>query len=246
VSGTAGQRLLSAIRTAHAKAPPAVMTSGAVPSPHHHLLIDTLGRATSSPKPWGLGTEFDKFRALIASEIGEREFDRLTASECLSAGRPTKEEENRGLEVPDSRRRTKRLRAINRAPEIIQRLYDQDLHAVDLAAKFGPDVRNGNAVGATSQLCARTVENSLPPRARGRNRLLMGKLRYVNLPPPCPWAQPCPRMKNPRPSLKDCRGRTANSLCRIRWHQHFRQPSLNQSKSPRCIGQHRGPCLNLR
>jgi hypothetical protein len=87
----------------------------------------------SSPKPWGLGTEFDKFRALIASEIGEREFDRLTASEAVQGARTDLEETSRiGCEKFGARR-TQQLRAINRAPEILQRLYDQDLLAVDLA-----------------------------------------------------------------------------------------------------------------
>jgi hypothetical protein len=97
-----------------------------------------------SPKPWGLGTEYSKFRFLIAPEIGEQEFDRLTVSECLSAGRPSMEEENRCVESNKSEReRNSRLRAINRAPEVIQRLYDHDLFAVDLAAKFGAEVRDG-------------------------------------------------------------------------------------------------------
>jgi hypothetical protein len=91
---------------------------------------------------------------LIASEIGEREFDRMTASECLSAGRPSQESENRGIECPDSRRRTKQLRAINCAPEIIQRLYDQDLLAVDLAA---------NEKGARRNSGCGTLRAASPP-----------------------------------------------------------------------------------
>jgi hypothetical protein len=35
----------------------------------------------TTSRPWGLGTEYLKFQALISSEIGERGFVRLTASE---------------------------------------------------------------------------------------------------------------------------------------------------------------------
>jgi hypothetical protein len=97
-----------------------------------------------APKPWGLGTEFNRFKSLIAIEIGEREFDRLTASEDARQ----KDEETgqyipSGHEGPMGSRSAKRLRAVNRAHPVIQRLYDQDLIGVDVAAKFGPADTNG-------------------------------------------------------------------------------------------------------
>jgi hypothetical protein len=91
-----------------------------------------------SPKPWGLGTAYDRFRALIASEIGEREFDRLTASEGEQGARSDLTSGHGVPKLDAEVRRTKRLRAVNRAPPVIQRLYDDDLLAVALAAKFGP------------------------------------------------------------------------------------------------------------
>jgi len=91
----------------------------------------------SAMKPWGLGTDYEKFRSLIISEIDERELDRWTISEPGEAGRPA-EGENLGIQCRDlSKRRVGQLRAINRAPADIQKLYDDDLIAVDLAAKFG-------------------------------------------------------------------------------------------------------------
>lgn len=90
----------------------------------------------TTPKPFGLGSDYEKFRSLISSEIGEREFDRLTASEPVQGMRTDK---TSGHNVPKSNeKKSKRLRAINRAPEIIQKLYDRDLIGVDVAAKFGP------------------------------------------------------------------------------------------------------------
>jgi hypothetical protein len=67
-------------------------------------------------------------RALIASAIGERAFDRLTASEPMQGERT---DLTSGTEYPKSGvRRTKQLRASNRAPAVVQRLDDQDLLAV--------------------------------------------------------------------------------------------------------------------
>lgn len=64
----------------------------------------------------------------------------MTASEPNVTGRPKKEEEKsrHDGETCKTSREQSRLRAINRAPVIIQKLYDRDLLGVDLAAKFGP------------------------------------------------------------------------------------------------------------
>jgi hypothetical protein len=68
----------------------------------------------------------------------KREFDRLTVS---AAEQGVRSDLTSGHGVPKSDAevgRTKRLRAVNRASAVIQRLHDEDLLAVDVAAKFGP------------------------------------------------------------------------------------------------------------
>jgi hypothetical protein len=114
-----------------------------------------------TPRPWGLGTEYPKFRALIASEIGEREFDRLTASEPMQGERTDITSVQNVPKLNGAKKqKSKLLRAIYRAPAIIQRLYDQDLLAVDLAAKFGP----------------RTEDPKTKREMEGRARLLQERL----------------------------------------------------------------------
>jgi hypothetical protein len=60
-----------------------------------------------------------------ASEIGEREFDRLTASEAAQGARTDLTSTVDQAKFP--RDRAYKLGAINCAPEVIQRVYDQDL-----------------------------------------------------------------------------------------------------------------------
>src|SRR5262249_40496747 len=63
------------------------------------------------------------------------------------------------------RARTAKLRAINRAPEFIRSLYDRDLLAVDLAAKFGP------ADAALMELVLSNNQGELGPLEIGRHVL---------------------------------------------------------------------------
>jgi hypothetical protein len=87
-------------------------------------------------RPWGLGIEYPKFRALVMTEIGEREFDRLTASQPAQGERSDLTSPLEEAKLPD--KTTWKYRAINRAPAVIKKLFDDDLLAVDVAAKFGP------------------------------------------------------------------------------------------------------------
>jgi hypothetical protein len=97
------------------------------------------GDFVTAAKPWGLGTDYEKFRNLIASEIDEREFDRWTTNEPKTEnGRPPKQDKPAIEWHVSNTSRSRQLRAINRAPPVIQKLYDDDLIAVDLAAQFGP------------------------------------------------------------------------------------------------------------
>jgi hypothetical protein len=90
-----------------------------------------------------------KFRSLIASEIGGREFDRLTASEPCEAGRPSSSEKISAsdAEIPRNHRRTQQLRAINRAPAFIQQLYDDDLIGVDVQLRALASCHQGTGIG---------------------------------------------------------------------------------------------------
>jgi hypothetical protein len=78
--------------------------------------------------------------SIVASEIGEREFDRLTASKSAQGARVDVDTSRHNGEKLKTPRDQSRLRAINRAPATVKALYDRDLLAVDLAAKFGPKV----------------------------------------------------------------------------------------------------------
>jgi hypothetical protein len=69
----------------------------------------------------------------IASEIGEREFDRMTASETVQGERCDLTSGHAVRKLDAEEKKNGRLRAINRAPAVVQRLYDQDLLAVELA-----------------------------------------------------------------------------------------------------------------
>ena len=75
---------------------------------------------------------------MISGRMGGREFDRLTASEPITEGGRPEKDEKLGIEcrVSDTRS-TRQLRAINRAPGCVRRMYDRDPLAVDLAAKCG-------------------------------------------------------------------------------------------------------------
>jgi hypothetical protein len=102
-------------------------------------------------RPWGLGIEYAKFRALVMTEIGEREFDRLTASQPTQGERSDKTS-HIGCAKSGHRNTSSRLRAVDRAPAVIRKLFDDDLIAVDVAAKFGPaPPRDVNGVGHERQ-----------------------------------------------------------------------------------------------
>lgn len=92
-------------------------------------------------QPWGLGTDPAKFRAHLAAELGERAADLATVSPGTDkGGRPRKETSASDAEVSEgqSKRKEGQLRAILRAPEVIQHLYrDGKINQAD-AAKLGP------------------------------------------------------------------------------------------------------------
>jgi len=93
-------------------------------------------------QPWGLGTDPAKFRAHLAAELGDRAADLITVAPGTDkGGRPRKEEETSTSDVEVSNkqdRKSQQLRAILRAPEVIQTLYRDGLITQADAAKLGP------------------------------------------------------------------------------------------------------------
>jgi hypothetical protein len=84
-------------------------------------VIDAIGFG-SLLRPWGLGTDYPRFRALAVSEPGvmnAREYDLLTAA-------PSRQGERSELPAPGAGsvgvRRVHQLRAIARAPALVRRL----------------------------------------------------------------------------------------------------------------------------
>lgn len=85
--------------------------------------------------PWGLGSKPEAVRAILESRRGYRATQRETVPEPSEPGRgkvkPGHDDHKLSLET------AKRLRAINRAPEIVGKLYDQGLISQVDAAKLG-------------------------------------------------------------------------------------------------------------
>lgn len=113
------------------------------------LLTDETGKTfptwetfCSYRQPYGLGVDPALFRLHVAPIIGEKAFDLLTVKPGTDVGgRPKKGEETGDAMSPVSaagQRKAKRLRAILRAPEIVQDLYREGRIAQAVAAKLGP------------------------------------------------------------------------------------------------------------
>jgi hypothetical protein len=86
----------------------------------------------SDALPWGLGSKPESVRAILESRKGYRSTQRETVPEPQQGKRETS-----GHDGPKSDRSAKRLRAINRAPEIVGKLYDEGLISQVDAAKLG-------------------------------------------------------------------------------------------------------------
>src|SRR6185369_16836526 len=94
------------------------------------------------PKPYGLETDPARFRAYLEAEKGKRAMELETvAPGDDKGGRPKKGEETADTVSAVSegdKRKAERLRAILRAPELIQDLYRQGLVSQTTAAMLGP------------------------------------------------------------------------------------------------------------
>jgi hypothetical protein len=92
-------------------------------------------------QPWGLGMDPEKFRAYLDAELGKKAADLVTVD-------PGQQGERTDLNGTSAHRepksgsasdpKVKRLRAILRAPEVIQDLYRDDRLTQQTAAKLGP------------------------------------------------------------------------------------------------------------
>jgi hypothetical protein len=100
----------------------------------------TFEEFVTSPEGLRYG-DYQKFRAVAISESGimnGREYDLLTAAPVRDGGRPEKNPSPRRTGLTGTSK-TKRLRAINRAPALIRKLYVAGLIDVKLAELLGPD-----------------------------------------------------------------------------------------------------------
>lgn len=118
-------------------------------------------------QPWGLGMDPTKFRAHLAAEMGKKAADLATVAPGDDVGgRPRKGEETGDTVSPVSSgqaKKEKRLRAILRAPELIQDLYRQGLVSQTVAASMGP--RKPDEDKAAQVVRARNAVEALPKPA---------------------------------------------------------------------------------
>lgn len=107
---------------------------------------------------------------------------REQASEPEKRGPKGAEEANSGIQCPKSdARRSKQLRAINRAPASVRSLYDNDLLAVDVAAKFGPDL---SGLEKKDPAAAKAKREEIDRRANAlQSRLEAIQVFQPNMPP---------------------------------------------------------------
>lgn len=106
----------------------------------------------SEAVPWGLGSKPDAVKTILEARNGHRATQRETVPEPR-----TKWDESTGNDCPLSDRSAKLLRAINRAPEIVGKLYDEGLIAQVDAAKLGKKELDASEVAAE---IARVVEET--------------------------------------------------------------------------------------
>ena len=107
----------------------------------------------SEAVPWGLGSKPDAVKTILEARNGRRATQRETVPEPQQGRRETSTTELQKLN-PET---TRRLRAINRAPEIVGRLYDEGLISQVDAAKLGKKDLDPSEVAAE---IARVVEET--------------------------------------------------------------------------------------
>jgi len=106
----------------------------------------------SETVPWGLGSKWETVEAILVARNGRRATQRETVPEPR-----TKWDESTPHDGELSINAQQRLRAINRAPEIVGRLYDEGLISQVDAAKLGKKELDASEVAAE---IARVVEET--------------------------------------------------------------------------------------
>jgi len=106
----------------------------------------------SEAVPWGLGSKPDTVKTILEARNGRRATQRETVPEPR-----TKWDESTRNDCELTSRRDSLLRAINRAPEIVGRLYDEGLISQVDAAKLGKKDLDASDVAAE---IARVVEET--------------------------------------------------------------------------------------
>lgn len=103
-------------------------------------------------EPWGLGTDPAKFRAYLDAEVGKKAADLITVPPGDGKGGAPEGNRNAAkggeettavavkavVSADASKSKQERLRAVLRAPEVIQILYREDLITQEDARKLGP------------------------------------------------------------------------------------------------------------
>jgi hypothetical protein len=120
-------------------------------------------------QPWGLGMDPAKFRAYLEAEVGKKAADLATVPPGETAGRPKKGEENPPHDEGDCKHphaKNERLRAILRAPEVVQNLYREGLMDQTTAARMGPKSPTPEkaALVAEARQELERLDRNLPPR----------------------------------------------------------------------------------
>ncbi len=112
-------------------------------------------------QPWGLGMDPVKFRAYLAADVGQRALDLMTVATSQQGERTDLEEETSAIRLQKSNHETtRRLRAILRAPELIQTLYKDGLVSQATAALMGP--KKPDEDKATAIVRARQAVEDIP------------------------------------------------------------------------------------
>jgi len=114
------------------------------------------------PPPYGLGTDPTKFRAHMEAELGKKTADLATVAPGSQGERTDLNEtspHDEGKSIAHAKQ--ERLRAILRAPEIVQHLYREGLVSQTVAASMGPAKPSEEKAGAVVR--ARKAIEAIPP-----------------------------------------------------------------------------------
>lgn len=125
----------------------------------------------SYEKPWGLSLDYEKFRSMLEASIGKQ------AAQLLAVPEPSHKSDSTPHDAEMATDTDTRLRAINRAPDIVQELYrDGLINQVD-AARLGKKNVDKETVAAE---VARVVESTKNEPKKDRRKAINAIAREVS------------------------------------------------------------------